>query len=53
MRLLDELLAAFVAQRRMKLAGQVYRPVLSDSSRDITQLVRTLHLTIAAMAAML
>jgi pyrimidine/purine-5'-nucleotide nucleosidase len=27
MRLLDELLAAFVAQRRMKLPGSVYRPV--------------------------
>src|SRR4029077_1781703 len=27
MRLLDELLAAFVAQRRMRLPGSVYRPV--------------------------
>ncbi|HEY6483930.1 MAG TPA: nucleotide 5'-monophosphate nucleosidase PpnN [Steroidobacteraceae bacterium] len=27
MRLLDELLAAFVAQRRMKLPGSIYRPV--------------------------
>ncbi|MGH8322463.1 MAG: pyrimidine/purine nucleotide monophosphate nucleosidase domain-containing protein, partial [Steroidobacteraceae bacterium] len=27
MRLLDELLAAFVAQRRMKLPGTEYRPV--------------------------
>lgn len=27
MRLLDELLASFVAQRRMKLPGRVYRPV--------------------------
>jgi hypothetical protein len=27
MKLLDELLAAFVAQRRMKLPGSTYRPV--------------------------
>jgi pyrimidine/purine-5'-nucleotide nucleosidase len=27
MQLLDELLAAFVAQRRMKLPGTAYRPV--------------------------
>jgi hypothetical protein len=27
MRLLDELLAEFVAQRRMRLPGSVYRPV--------------------------
>jgi len=27
MRLLDELLAAFVAQRRMRLPGSTYRPV--------------------------
>jgi hypothetical protein len=27
MRLLDELLAAFVAQKRMRLPGSVYRPV--------------------------
>jgi hypothetical protein len=27
MRLLDELLAAFVAQRRMRLPGSIYRPV--------------------------
>jgi hypothetical protein len=27
MKLLDDLLAAFVAQRRMKLPGTTYRPV--------------------------
>jgi hypothetical protein len=27
MRLLDELLAAFVAQQRMRLPGSVYQPV--------------------------
>ena len=39
MRLLDELLAAFVAQRRMKLPGSVYRPCTA-SSRERTRAAR-------------
>jgi hypothetical protein len=34
MNLLDELLAAFVAQERMKLPGSSYRPATSWSHRS-------------------